>query len=183
MGLEKVIENIQNEGKEKINAILHDAETQAAQILSGKQKTLAETAENKKIELEKYINLLKAQEESSVEIEVKKIRLNAEKDILNQTYQESLAALSTLPHEKILSALLKKAQQELPQAAFVYSNKRDEAVVQSLTTIPYGGTIDGLGGIILENKEKTLKLDYRYETIAELVWEHSLKEIAKKLFS
>jgi vacuolar-type H+-ATPase subunit E/Vma4 len=40
-----------------------------------------------------------------------------------------------------------------------------------------------LGGIIVENKEKTLKIDYRYETIAELVWERSLKEIAKKLFT
>jgi V/A-type H+-transporting ATPase subunit E len=183
MGLEKVIENIQNEGKEKITAILHDAETQAAQILSTTQKTLDQTAEKKRKELEKNIELLKAQEESSVEIEVKKIRLNTEKDILNQTYQDSVASLSSLPHEKILSSLLKKAQQELPQAAFVYSNKRDEALVRSLTNIPYGGVIDTIGGIIVENKEKTLKIDYRYETIAELVWEHSLKEIAKKLLS
>ncbi len=39
MGLEKVIENIQKEGKEKIKSILHDAETQADQILQTKQKT------------------------------------------------------------------------------------------------------------------------------------------------
>ncbi len=45
--------------------------------------------------------MLKTQEASSVEIEAKKIRLNAEKDILTQTYQECLKALSTLPHEKI----------------------------------------------------------------------------------
>lgn len=183
MGLEKVIENIQKEGKEKINSILHDAETQANQILQTKQKTIDEAAVKKRQELEKHIDLLKTQELSSVEIEVKKIRLNAEKDILTQTYQECLHALSTLPHEKILSFLLKKAKQELPEAAFVYSNARDESIVQSLTKIPYGGTIDALGGIILENKDKTLKLDYRYETIAEIVWERSLKEIAKKLFT
>jgi V/A-type H+/Na+-transporting ATPase subunit E len=182
MGLEKVIENIQNEGKDKINTILHDAETQAAQILLTKQKSLDETAKKKRIELEKHISLLKTQEESSVEIEVKKIRLNAEKDILNQTYQESLSALASLPHEKILSALLKETLQELPMAACIYSNKRDEAIVRSLTNIPYAGTIDVLGGIIVENKEHTLKLDYRYEAIAELVWERSLKKIATTLF-
>ncbi len=54
---------------------------------------------------------------------------------------------------------------------------------ESQTKIPYGGTIDTLGGIIVENKERTLKIDYQYETIAELVWERSLKEIAKKLFT
>jgi len=183
MGLEKVIENIQKEGKEKINSILHDAETQANQILQKKQKTIDEAAVKKKQELEKHIDLLKTQELSSGEIEVKKIRLNAEKDILTQTYQECLNALSALPHEKILSFLLKKAKQELPEAAFVYSNARDESIVRSLTTVSYAGTMDALGGIILENKDKTLKLDYRYEMIAEIVWERSLKEIAKKLFT
>ncbi len=74
------------------------------------KKRLDETAVKKRQELEKHIDLLKTQEASSVEIEVKKIRLNAEKDILTQTYQECLKALSTLPHEKILSFLLKKAQ-------------------------------------------------------------------------
>lgn len=183
MGLEKVIENIQKEGKEKIRSILQDAEKQAAQIIQTKQKNIDDTAQKKRTELEKQITLLKTQEESSVDIEVKKIRLNAEKDILTQTYQECLSALSGLPHEKILSSLLTKTKTELPEAAFVYSNTRDKHLIQSLTKIPYGGSIDTLGGIIVENKEKNLKLDYRYETIAERVWEHSLKEIAKKLFT
>ncbi len=183
MGLDKVIENIQKEGKEKITGILQDAEKQATQILQSKQKTIDETAEKKRQELEKQIALLKTQEESSVEIEVKKIRLNAEKDILAQTYQECLDALAMLPHEKILSSLLKEAKKELPEAAFVYSNKRDETLIRSLTDISYGGPIETIGGIIVENKEKNLKLDYRYETIAELVWERSLKEIAKQLFT
>jgi V/A-type H+-transporting ATPase subunit E len=183
MGLEKVIQNIQKEGKEKITNILQDAEKQAALSLESKQKMIDQASVKKRQELEKQINVLKTQEESSVEIEVKKIRLNAEKDILTQTYQECLKTLSTLPHEMILSFLLKKVQQELPEAAYIYSNTRDEPIVRSQTNIPYGGSIDILGGIIVENKEKNLKLDYRYETIAELVWERSLKEIAKKLFT
>jgi len=183
MGLEKVIENIQKEGKEKIQSILQDAEKQTAQLLQTKQKIVDDTAQKKRAELEKQIALLKTQEESSVEIEVKKIRLNAEKDILARTYQECLNALSDLPHEKILSFLLKKAKTELPEAAYVYSNTRDKPLIQSLTTISYGGTIDTKGGIIVENEERNLKLDYRYETIADQIWERSLKEIAKKLFA
>jgi V/A-type H+-transporting ATPase subunit E len=183
MGLDKVIENIQKEGKEKVNEILHNAEIQAAQILQSKQQVIEETAVKKRQELEKYIEQLKAQELSSVEIDVKKIRLNAEKDVLTHTYQECLKALSTLPHDKILSILLKKASQEFPEAAFIYSNPRDESLVRSLTKISYAGTIDTIGGIILENQEKDLTLDYRYEIIAELVWEQSLKEIASKLFA
>jgi V/A-type H+-transporting ATPase subunit E len=180
MGLDKVIENIQKEGKEKVTHILQDAEKQAVLMLEAKQKMIDEASVKKKQE---QIDVLKTQETSSVEIEVKKIRLNAEKDILSETYQECLKTLSSLPHETIISSLLKNAHKELPEAAYIYSNTRDEPIVRSLTKIPYGGSIDTLGGIIVENKEKTLKIDYRYETIAELVWERSLKGIAKKLFT
>ncbi|DAC72498.1 MAG TPA: hypothetical protein DSN98_04995 [Thermoplasmata archaeon] len=183
MGLEKVIEKIQKEGKEKIAVILQDAEKQVEQILQTKQKMLDEISAKKKQELTRQIDTLKAQEESSVEIEIKKIRLNAEKDVLTLTYQECLHALSTLPHETMISFLLEKVEKELPEAASIYSNKRDEPIVRSLTKIPYGGEIEILGGIVAENKDKTLKVDLRYETIAEQVWDRSLKEIAEKLFT
>jgi V/A-type H+-transporting ATPase subunit E len=182
MGLEKVIEKIQKEGTEKITVIINDAEKQAAQILQTKQKMLEELSTKKKQELEKQIESLKTQEASGIEIEVKKIRLNAEKDVLETTYKESLQALSALPHKKMISYLLKKIEKELPEAATIYSNKRDEPFVRSQASITYGGSIETLGGIIVENKEKTLQLDYRYETIADLVWDRSLKEIAEKLF-
>ena len=181
MGLENVIEKIQKEGIEKVTAIINDAENQAAQILKSKQKLLEERSEKKKNELEKQIDSLKTQEASGMEIEVKKIRLNAEKDVLNTTYKESLQALSGLPHDKMISSLLKKVKKELPEAATIYSNKRDEPLVRSQTNITYGGSIETLGGIIVENKEKTLQIDYRYETIAEIVWDQSLKEIAEAL--
>ncbi len=125
---------------------------------------------------------MKNQEHSGVEIEQKKIRLIAEKDILQITYQECLAALQTLPHEKIISSLLQNMKKEMPESAVIYSNKRDESAVRSQTKLTYGGNLDCLGGIVVENTEKTMKLDYRYETIAATVWDQCLKEIAEKLF-
>lgn len=182
MGLENVIEKIQKEGTEKVTAIISDAEHQAAQILKTAQQQLKELSKKKKQEVEHYIDTLTIQEASGTDIEVKKIRLNAEKDVLTTTYKDALQALATLPHEKILSSLLTRIQQELPEAATIYTNARDEAFVRSQTQITYDGTIDTLGGIIVENKEKTLQIDYRYETIADIVWDRSLKEIAETLF-
>ena len=182
MGLEKVIEKIQKEGKEKITSMLQDAEKQAAQILQTKQKIIEELSVKKKQETEKQIESLKTQAESGMEIEAKKIRLKTEKDIFNITYQECLVALSSLPHEKVISSLMKSVKEELPEAAYIYSNKRDAPLVRSLSTLSYGGSIECLGGIVVENKDKTMKIDYRYEMIAEIVWDRSLKEIAEKLF-
>jgi V/A-type H+-transporting ATPase subunit E len=182
MGLEKVIEKIQEEGKEKIKSLLQDAEKQAADMLQTKQNMLEELSVKKKQETEKQIESLKIQEESGVEIEAKKVRLTTEKDILDMTYQECLGALTSLPHEKIISSLLKRIKEELPEAAYIYSNTRDAPLVRSLTALSYGGSIECLGGVVVENADKTMKLDYRYEMIAETVWDRSLKEIAEKLF-
>jgi V/A-type H+-transporting ATPase subunit E len=182
MGLEKVIERIDKDGEEKIATILQDAEKQAVQILLGMQKTLEVQVAKKKQETEKQIETLQIQEKSAMEIEAKKIRLNAEKDILATTYMGCLGSLQSLPHEKILSSLLKKLRNEMPEATVIYSNKRDETVVRALSKLSYGGAIDCLGGVVAENTDKTLKVDFRYETIAAAVWDGSLKEIAEKLF-
>ena len=48
----------------------------------------------------------------------------------------------SLPHEKIISSLLKNVKEELPEAAYIYSNKRDEPLVRSLSTLSYGGSIE-----------------------------------------
>jgi V/A-type H+/Na+-transporting ATPase subunit E len=182
MGLEKVIEKIQKEGEEKTSIILQDAEKQASQILQTTKKNIDEVSLKKKQETEKQIESLKNQEKSGIEIEEKKIRLNAEKDILNQTYQECLSALQMLPHEKIIIELLKMSKKELATATVIYSNKRDEPLVRKLSKFTYGGSIVCLGGIIVENADRTMTLDYRYETIAATLWDRSIKEIADRLF-
>ena len=182
MGLEKVIEQIEHDGEEKIKTLLSDAEHQAALLLRIKQKELEERRVQKKQETEKQIAALQAQERSAAEIEAKKIRLNAQKDILAHAYQESLASLASLPQKTMLTALVRNLQQELPEAAVIYSNQRDESMVRSLSKLRYGGTIDCLGGVVAENPDKTLTVDFRYETIAAAVWERSLKEIAQNLF-
>jgi V/A-type H+-transporting ATPase subunit E len=182
MGLEKVIEQIEKDGEEKTRSLLQDSEKQAAQVLQTMQRDLEEKGVQKKQETEKQIAALQTQEKSAVEIEAKKIRLNAEKDILASTYQQCLTSLESLPHETILAALVRTVQKEMPEAAVIYSNKRDEAVVRSLSTLRYSGVIECLGGVVAENSDKTLTVDLRYETIAATVWERSLKEIAKELF-
>lgn len=128
MGLEKVIEQIEKDGEEKIRNLLQDAEKQTDQILQKTQKELEEKSIQKQQETEKQITALQNQEKSAGEIEAKKIRLNAKKDILAVAYQQCLTSLQFLPHETILPALVRNIQKELPEAAVIYSNKRDEKI-------------------------------------------------------
>lgn len=181
MGLEKVIARIEKEGEEKVKSIIHNSEKQAEQIIKNAQIALDQSSIIKKQELERQIKTFTLQEKSITEIETKKIRLNAEKEILDTTYQDCLTALQLLQHEKIIKSLLSKVNEELPEAFYIYSNKRDKSTVKSLSKLTFKDVIDCIGGIVVENKDMTLKLDYRYETIANTIWDKYLGEIADKL--
>lgn len=179
IGLEKVIERIEKQGDEKIKNMLEEAEQQACELLEKTQQANEKLTVKRKQEIEKQIAHVRKQEESSLELQAKRIRLNAEKEILDLAHEQCLQALDTLPYEKILSRLLNKAKQEMPEAVYVYSNSRDEPLVRKLSNLTYEGTIDCSGGIVVENLDRSLKIDYRYETIATAVWDQHLKEIAQ----
>lgn len=182
MGLEKVIAKIESEGEEKVNAIIQDAHNQSKEIIEKTKKTIDEKSKKKKQEIEKHLETLRLQEKSSIEIDTKKIRLNAQKEILDATYDQCLKEIESLPHEKIISNLLKKSKDEMSDAFYIYSNKNDEKLIRSISKLNYAGNIDCIGGVVIENKDRTMKLDYRYETIAAMLWEHHLGDIAEKLF-
>jgi len=182
MGLEKVIDKIEKEGEKEIKSIELESKKQAEQIIQDARKKTEEIAKIKNNEIKKIIENLHIQEKSIAELEAKKIRLNTEKEILDITYQECLNALESIPHKNILAFLLAKAKKEMSEAVSIYSNKRDEEIVCSLSDLTYAGNIETIGGIIVENKDKTMRVDYRYETIALNTWNHYLKEIADKLF-
>lgn len=182
MSLEKVIYKIEKEGEEEIKSIELEGEQEVKQILENARKKAEEFAKIKNKETKKLIEILNLQERSIAELEAKKIRLNAQKETLDTTYQECLDALNSIPPDKVLSSLIVKVKKEMPETVSIYSNKRDEEIVRSLSDLNYAGNIESIGGIVAENKDGTMRLDYRYETIASKVWNNSLKEIADKLF-
>ena len=181
MGLDNVITKVQQDGDATVKKLISDAQHQAEKTLQDARRHAEEFLAKKKEESDRQIKALKIQEENSLEIEKKKIRLNAEKDVLQAAFQNCLTALQKLPQDKILMALLDKARKELPDAAYVSANAKDAPVVRQLTKLQYAGAIDCQGGIIVENQDRTLKLDLRYETLAASVWDAHLKEIANLL--
>lgn len=181
MGLDNVITRVEHEGDKTVKKLISEAETQAEATLQNARRHAEELLAKKKEETDRQIKTLKIQEENSLEIEKRKIRLNAEKEVLQAAFHSCLEALQKLPADTALRALLAKASRELPDAAYISTNTRDAPVVRSLSKLAYAGSIDCVGGIIVENKDRTMKLDLRYETIASTVWDAHLKEIADTL--
>ncbi|MDD5502102.1 MAG: V-type ATP synthase subunit E family protein [Candidatus Thermoplasmatota archaeon] len=182
MGLEKILEKIQTEGDAEAKRIEAEIQSQADEIIAEARKHIDEKSENAKRETEMQIAAMRIQEISGAELDARKIQMAAEKEVLENAYLECLESMKGISHEKLVASAVARIKREMPDAVRIYSSKADEKLVRSIHGFEYGGNIECAGGAIAENKEGTMRLDYRYETIAAAVWGENLREIAGALF-
>jgi V/A-type H+-transporting ATPase subunit E len=135
-------------------------------------------------ELQDGLMRMRRQELSSAELEAKKIVLNKRKDILNRTFEETLKELSTMD-QKEKSHLYKKIVADGKKVihkpnVFIPKGEADLLAglrgCESLTETEMGS------GLILENEDGSVRLDYRFKTILESIWDRDMKNISNMLF-
>ena len=127
---------------------------------------------------------MEQQELSSAELESKKALLVAQRQVMDDLREQVLIELGDYPTDKrkrLYSKLVSRAKKELGEC-FVYTNKSDKALVQLPPGITHAGTIDCSGGLIFESKDKSFRLDYRFESILDDVWNKNMQDIYAKLF-
>ncbi|VVB90907.1 V-type proton ATPase subunit E [uncultured archaeon] len=119
---------------------------------------------------------------SGASLEVKRAMLNARKELLDEVNEKAKEAVSQLPADKNLKVLKSVIEKNQANNSRISSNKKDEPVVRKLTKLTYSGEINCIGGVIIENENRTEYLDLRYETILKKVSERSLKQVSDILF-
>lgn len=182
MGLETVVKDITDAAQKEaaliseaahkdIEAILNDAQQQALKI---KGDAVADAQER--------VTKMTVQEMASAKLEVKRMQLNARKEVLDVTFAKALDTISSLDGAKNKKLLAELISRYGSSGTKIYSNKRDEAVVKQLADLEYAGNIDCIGGIVIENDGGTVKLDYTFDTICDGVFESALKQTSDLLF-
>ena len=92
--------------------------------------------------------------------------------------KKKLDKLSTKQREKHLKNIVEKAKKNL-DFANVYCSQKDVSAIKKYKP----QTKDILGGAILENKDKTVRVDLTYSTLLDKIKKENLMEISKILFS
>ncbi|MFU8767560.1 MAG: V-type ATP synthase subunit E family protein, partial [Candidatus Methanoperedens sp.] len=82
-------------------------------------------------------------------------------------------------NEELLKAIIEKNEAGNSK---VYSRSEDKAVVNKLTKLKYAGEIDCIGGVVIENEDGRVYLDFKYDTILKETSEQSLKQVSDILF-
>jgi V/A-type H+-transporting ATPase subunit E len=183
MGLDKVVKDISDKVETDCKNILAKATADAA---AEKQSAEAQARQIAAAELSKadvIVSKMRQRELSSAKLDVKKAKLNAEKDVLTEVHADFEKRLKALPREKkvdILDKLTGMARKEIP-AGKIYTNAADADLVKS-SGYEYGGNINCIGGILVTSSDGSINLDYTFDSILEDVWSSSMKPVSDILF-
>jgi len=180
MGLESVKEEIIRAAKHQESLMLAEARKEANKIMKEAEAKIEEMKAKSDAETKKATESIKKQALAAADMENKKLLLEAKKQVIESVFGEvksKLASLDDKKKEHYTKKLLEKASKEL-EVAYVYCNKKDAKFAKNLSV----ESSDIIGGIIAENKDKTIRIDYSFETLLDLIGERELQSINKQLF-
>ena len=191
MALDAVVGEIKAKGQKEAAAIKAEGKAEADTILAEANEQVIAIKTTAEEEANRQSAQIVTREVAAANLAVKRQVLNAEKDLLDQTYEATVKAIDGVPadfHKKAVRELCKAAAKELGEGVF-YCNERDKAAVESaiselksLAGFSLAGTRKISGGVIAESKDGQLQLDYSYGAYLTEVWETGLRDASEKLF-
>lgn len=184
MGLEKVVEEILRKGEERRQDIIRQGEREREEHIAQADVQAAEHAEKATRRADSQVSQMEQQELSSAELESKKALLSAQRQVMDEIKALVLAEIGSYPSDKraaMYSRLMTGAKKELGEC-YVYSNAADKPLLRMPAGLSDGGVIECRGGLVFESKDRAVRLDYRFETMLEDVWNKKIQEIYSSLF-
>lgn len=183
---------ILDEGRIEADSIIKKAEKEASAIREQGEKDLQRTlAELKEIRL------------SKVRMKYKRKKLDMEKEVIHRLWKsvgDKVANIDEATNKKMIKKLLHIARAtpvfsicsiayidddlcEVPtqRPFYIYSNAKDEKIIKKFSDLEYSGNIDCLGGIVAESEDRHWKINLKYDSILEEVFENSMKKVYKNL--
>jgi V/A-type H+-transporting ATPase subunit E len=191
MGLEAVLEEIRERGREEVERIRRESQEETTRVLMAAQERAAKIKQAANEEMERQAAYIMGQEVSAANLQVKRELLNTQKELLDQVYQRAKEAIAGLPesfHREAIESLLEEAKTQVP-GGVVHVNPRDRRLLEEILAknpafrdFSVGSDADIDGGVIVESRDGSLQLDYSYRTFLDMVWESGLKDASDLLF-
>ena len=182
MGLEQVVDEILAGGRAEAEEIRQAALAEREKILESARSEGAKLREHREREAKEAAERLRIQALARAELESKKIVLSAQKELLDVVYAKVLDRLGRLAGSGDWLRKLLQANAAEWRSGKVYCNARDADTVRSIVGTNFGGTIDCVGGVLIESTDGTHRTDLRFETLLADVWRDSIREVAEVLW-
>jgi V/A-type H+-transporting ATPase subunit E len=181
MALDAVVEDILATSKSKVAEINAETEQEVARILNEARERAAEIKSEKDGEADSAVEALERRVVSSAHLQVKRAELNVRKDLMEETRQKLVEAVSKLPEKENENLVKEIVKAYNLKEMKVKSSKKDKTFVSSIAP-HYEGTVDTVGGVVIESEDGSMSYDHTYETLAGEAFSKSMKDVSKILF-
>ena len=181
MGLTDLKDAIEKSAASDATAILEEGKQEASQILQLAKKRVLEDSQNREQAQKDRAEKIKSRLITQAKFEAKKKILESKREILQNVLVLAKSELKNLPASKkqqLITMLLNKARSHM-ETARVYVNESDLKLVQGHSAL----AAPIIGGVIAENKDGTVRIDYSFDSILEQVFQQSMPEVAEILFA
>ena len=179
-----MVEEILRKGDERAQEIVRQGEEERQQQTDLADKEISLNREKGEKRLEMQMAQMEQHELSSAELESRKMLLAAQREVLEDLRERILVELSHYSQEKrnaIYSRLFAKAKSILGEC-YVYSSRNDADTLSPPAGITKAGVVECSGGLVFESKDRSVRLDYRFETLLDELWNKRMNEIYSQLF-
>ncbi|MBI2575046.1 hypothetical protein HYV82_04120 [Candidatus Woesearchaeota archaeon] len=180
MGMEKVREEVLAKAKRQAAQIVAEANRESDAIMKSAEEKADENRKKALQEAERQMAEARTRETAAAELEAAKMMLDAKKKIIEEVFEEAKSRVAKTPapeRRRHIKTLIEKAKQQIDIDRVLCAEK-DINSVEGYKSQPTAIT----GGIIIENKEGTVRVDCSYEALMEKAKEKALKDVANTLF-
>ena len=184
MSLETLAAEITKQAQEEAGAILDEAKTEAKRIEEEASSYATQTSSIATSKAERESEQISIEVVASARQANQKRALIARREELELTWEaakEEVSSPKLAGRKKILDTLVKEASET--KADVVMRPVKADRAVLSKSGFKMGEDIEGLGGFVLESKDGSTMLDFRFDMMLEEAWKNTLGEINEILFN
>jgi len=113
MGLDAVIAEIKEKGRNEAEAIIQGGNSRKDELLGAAKQEIELLKQSVKDDVEKNLSQIISQEEAAAHLVVKRQILNTQKDLMDQVYSQALEKILEMPesfHKEAITSMLKKSR-------------------------------------------------------------------------
>ena len=182
MGLETVIDQVLDRGRTEADEIRNAAGTDRQRLLQDERAEGAKLISAREQEARVAAERARIQDLARAELESKKTVLAAQKEILDAVYAKALQGLATMPNRDALLRAVLTAHASEWRSGRMFASPRDADTVRAVVGSNFAGTIESVGGVVIESADGTRRTDLRFEALFADVWRDSIREVAEILW-
>lgn len=185
MSLDKTMDEIIKNAKKDASLVKKEGYDEAVSILKIAKANALKTEKNAISKTEDLAESMEKREFASAKLQCKRIELDAKKKVIDKVFvsvNEKVSELDSTVKKRIYENLLKKIADEM-DIGCIFVNQKDSAITRSIA--PKGVELKESnisGGMIVENKDKDIRIDATFDNLLEQVRDESLKSVSQILF-